>query len=76
LGIYEDVGMQTCVGYPGSEDHYDVDAQTFADWKIDYLKFDNCNVDEANRAPGRRTLHVSGKDDRDFSKIGSRFCLG
>jgi hypothetical protein len=56
LAIYEDVGTKTCAGYPGSEDHYDVDAQTFADWNIDYLKFDNCNVDNAHRGPGRRTL--------------------
>ncbi|MFL6075141.1 MAG: NPCBM/NEW2 domain-containing protein [Mycobacteriales bacterium] len=43
LGIYEDAGTATCAGYPGSLGHEDLDAQTFADWGVDYLKYDNCN---------------------------------
>ena len=43
LGIYEDAGTATCAGYPGSLGHEAVDAQTFADWGVDYLKYDNCN---------------------------------
>ena len=35
LAIYEDVGTKTCAGYPGSWQHEDVDAQTFAQWGID-----------------------------------------
>jgi hypothetical protein len=43
LGIYGDAGTATCAGYPGSLGHEQIDAQTFADWGIDYLKYDNCN---------------------------------
>ncbi|KAK6176934.1 hypothetical protein SNE40_015137 [Patella caerulea] len=43
LGIYEDFGHYTCGGYPGSEFYLKTDAQTFADWGIDLLKFDTCN---------------------------------
>nr|XP_006137508.2 alpha-galactosidase A [Pelodiscus sinensis] len=43
LGIYADVGNKTCAGYPGSYGYYDLDAQTFADWGVDLLKFDGCN---------------------------------
>jgi alpha-galactosidase len=43
LGIYEDAGTATCAGFPGSLGHEGVDARTFADWGIDYLKYDNCN---------------------------------
>jgi alpha-galactosidase len=43
LGIYEDAGTATCAGFPGSLGHEQVDAQTFADWGVDYLKYDNCN---------------------------------
>jgi alpha-galactosidase len=43
LGIYEDAGTATCAGYPGSLGHEQTDAQTFADWGVDYLKYDNCN---------------------------------
>jgi alpha-galactosidase len=42
LGIYEDAGTLTCAGYPGSLGHEELDAQTFADWGVDYLKYDNC----------------------------------
>lgn len=42
LAIYEDVGTKTCAGYPGSWQHEEVDAQTFAQWGIDYLKYDGC----------------------------------
>jgi alpha-galactosidase len=43
LGIYEDAGTATCAGFPGSLGHEQIDAQTFADWGVDYLKYDNCN---------------------------------
>lgn len=42
LGLYGDAGTKTCAGYPGSLGHEEVDAQTFADWGVDYLKYDNC----------------------------------
>ncbi|XP_067663987.1 alpha-N-acetylgalactosaminidase-like isoform X2 [Haliotis asinina] len=45
LGIYEDFGKKTCAGYPGSEFFLRTDANTFADWEIDLLKFDGCNSD-------------------------------
>ncbi len=43
LGIYEDAGTLTCAGYPGSLGHERLDARTFAEWGVDYLKYDNCN---------------------------------
>ncbi|XP_058100010.1 alpha-galactosidase 1-like [Magnolia sinica] len=43
LGIYSDAGYSTCSGtMPGSLGHEEQDAQTFASWGIDYLKYDNC----------------------------------
>ncbi|XP_074629049.1 alpha-N-acetylgalactosaminidase-like [Acropora palmata] len=42
LGIYADYGTKTCAGYPGSIKHIETDAQTFADWGVDYLKLDGC----------------------------------
>ena len=35
--------MQTCQGFPASLGYETIDAQTFAEWEIDYLKLDNCN---------------------------------
>ena len=45
LGVYEDVGTMTCAGYPGTLGHYETDANTFAEWGIDFLKFDGCHAD-------------------------------
>ena len=34
----QDYGTETCAGYPGSQGHLQMDAQTFADWGVDYVK--------------------------------------
>uniref|UniRef100_A0A3P9LS39 Alpha-galactosidase n=1 Tax=Oryzias latipes TaxID=8090 RepID=A0A3P9LS39_ORYLA len=52
LGIYADVGKNTCAGYPGSLGYYETDAQTFADWDVDLLKFDGCFMDRSLIAEG------------------------
>lgn len=40
LGIYTSAGSHTCAGLPGALGHEQVDAQTFASWGVDYLKYD------------------------------------
>ncbi len=42
FGMYSCAGAHTCAGYPGSFDHEFIDAQTFAEWGVDYLKYDYC----------------------------------
>jgi alpha-galactosidase len=42
LGIYSSPAAKTCAGYEGSLGHEEQDAQTYADWGIDYLKYDWC----------------------------------
>ena len=42
VGIYSSGGTRTCGGFPGSLDKEEIDAETFAEWEIDYLKYDNC----------------------------------
>jgi hypothetical protein len=44
FGIYEDSGDKTCAGFPGSWNYFQKDADTFAKWKVDYIKLDGCNV--------------------------------
>jgi alpha-galactosidase len=46
LGIYSSPGPKTCAGYEGSYGHEEQDAQTYADWGIDYLKYDLCSLGE------------------------------
>jgi alpha-galactosidase len=43
IGIYESAGTATCAGFAGSLDHEQADANLWASWGIDYLKYDNCN---------------------------------
>jgi len=64
-GIYSDAGYQTCAGNPGSLGYEAVDAATFAEWGIDYLKYDNCFHDdtppEVRYPPMRNALNASGR---------------
>jgi alpha-galactosidase len=43
IGIYSSPGPQTCAGYEGSLGHEAQDAQLYAQWGIDYLKYDLCS---------------------------------
>ncbi|KAN0029525.1 hypothetical protein ACTA71_007654 [Dictyostelium dimigraforme] len=44
FGIYGDIGSKTCKGYPGSEDYLEQDAKMFAEWGVDFVKMDGCNM--------------------------------
>lgn len=44
LGIYSGARYYICAFYPGSFGYEDQDAQIFASWEVDYLKYDNCNI--------------------------------
>jgi alpha-galactosidase len=44
IGIYTSPGPDVCGGYTGSMGHEEEDAQTFADWGYDYLKYDWCGA--------------------------------
>ncbi|MFZ4547425.1 MAG: glycoside hydrolase family 27 protein [Bacteroidales bacterium] len=46
LGIYSDAAEYTCGGVTASYGFEELDAKTFADWGIDYLKYDYCNAPE------------------------------
>jgi len=46
LGIYSSPGPKTCAGYEGSYGHEEQDAKTYAEWGIDYLKYDWCSADK------------------------------
>ena len=42
FGMYSCCGTRTCADYPGSFEHEYEDARQFAQWGVDYLKYDNC----------------------------------
>ncbi|WP_394830650.1 NPCBM/NEW2 domain-containing protein [Pendulispora rubella] len=45
FGIYSSAGSKTCDrnGFPGGLGHEQQDANLWASWGVDYLKYDNCN---------------------------------
>src|SRR6202167_1287183 len=44
IGIYSSPGPKTCAGYEGSYRHEEQDAQQYADWGVDFLKYDLCGL--------------------------------
>uniref|UniRef100_A0A914ZGG7 Alpha-galactosidase n=1 Tax=Panagrolaimus superbus TaxID=310955 RepID=A0A914ZGG7_9BILA len=65
FAIYEDYGTKTCGGYPGSLGHLQTDANTFAQWDVDYLKLDGCYAEESEMPKGypemERDLNATGR---------------
>ena len=53
FGMYSCAGARTCAGHPASYDHEFVDAQTFADWGVDFLKYDFCNFPSSGDCKAR-----------------------
>jgi len=52
LGIYSSPGPKTCAGYEGSYGHEQQDAETYASWGIDYLKYDLCSLHDRMEQAG------------------------
>ena len=54
LGIYSSPGVQTCARYEGSYGHEQDDANLYASWGIDFLKYDLCSLHRqmGEMAPG------------------------
>jgi alpha-galactosidase len=58
LGIYSSPGAKTCAKFEGSLGHELQDAQTYAAWGIDYLKYDLCGLRvEMRAAPTPEAAH-------------------
>ena len=57
FGLYSDAGKKTCEKRPGSLGYEILDANMYAAWEVDYLKYDNCyneNIDPKIRYPVMR----------------------
>lgn len=72
-----DAGYKTCAGRPASLGYETKDANTYANWTVDYLKYDNCNTDGSipeKRYPLMRdALNASGRPIF-FSMCGKFVC--
>lgn len=66
LGIYSSNGTLTCEDYPATLGHETVDADTFAEWGVEYFKQDFChNVPISTKAPYIIKIGVGKKYDKD-----------
>jgi len=64
FGLYSDAGTFTCAGRPGSLGYEINDANIYASWNVDYLKYDNCNSNtspETRYPPMRDALNATGR---------------
>jgi alpha-galactosidase len=57
LGIYSSPGPLTCAGYEGSYGHEKQDAETYAAWGIDYLKYDWCSASRVYQETDMRAAY-------------------
>jgi alpha-galactosidase len=89
LGIYHSPFNQGCGQDPriGGAGHEHADAKTFADWGVDYLKYDWCRADashdlqvryfaamrDALRATGRRIFYSVNPNSSDDAGAGARY---
>ena len=62
FGLYSDTGNKTCEGYPGSFGHERLDASTYAEWGVDYLKYDFCNMAEEHKDVSQREAYTVMRD--------------
>lgn len=67
FGMYSCAGFKTCAGYPSSYGHEFEDAKQFAEWGVDYLKYDFCNFPKSADAKNAyltmaMALRNSGRD--------------
>lgn len=65
FGIYSDAGWQTCGGRPGSRGYEFQDAKRYAEWGVDYLKYDWCYTEGLNAEGAyltmRNALYTAGR---------------
>ncbi len=45
FGVYTDAGPKTCAGFEGSRSHEAIDAHTYSEWDVDYVKVDWCHTE-------------------------------
>jgi len=58
FGVYTDAGAKDCdAGTPGSKEFEVLDAATFAEWGVDYLKEDWCNTDGMKAKEAYTKMH-------------------
>ena len=56
FGLYGDAGTKTCAGYPGNRGYEYQDAKKYAEWGVDFLKYDWCSTGKQNAEASYTTM--------------------
>src|SRR5215470_5450488 len=76
IGIYSSPGPQTCARYEGSFQHEEQDAKMYAQWGIDYLKYDWCSYSQIAKDTSLAELQKPYRVMRTaLDKIGRDICF-
>lgn len=62
FGIYSSAGSKTCKKRPGSRGYEFQDARQYAQWKVDYLKYDWCYSEGQNARAAYKTMSDALKE--------------
>jgi alpha-galactosidase len=63
VGIHTSPGPTTCAGHEASYGHEKQDAETFARWGIDFVKYDWCSGDQVYQPDQMRAAYKKFSDD-------------
>jgi alpha-galactosidase len=63
VGIHTSPGPKTCAGHEASYGHEKQDAETFASWGIDFVKYDWCSADDVYRPAQMQAAYRKMSDD-------------
>jgi len=63
IGIHTSPGPTTCAGHEASYGHEKPDAETFAQWGIDFVKYDWCSGDEVYKPQEMQAAYRKFSDD-------------
>jgi alpha-galactosidase len=69
-GIYISPGPWTCAGYVGSYQHERSDAEKFAEWGFDFLKYDWCSYGEVYEQRMKQTRDDLLEKKRPYQLMG------
>ena len=69
-GTYISPGPWTCAGYVGSYQHEQIDAGKFAEWGIDFLKYDWCSYGQVYKERMKQTNDDLLEKKRPYRQMG------
>lgn len=79
FGLYSSPGPTTCGGFPASYGYEYTDARTWADWGVDYLKYDFCSYTQVEKDASEQSIREPYDVMRKALDAAGRdivFCVG